>query len=53
MYWRNASIRDAQREILDSMGYSLVNRSFHEDWWVDTSVIHHGDYREYLSWQAL
>jgi hypothetical protein len=53
MYWRNSSIRDAQREILDSMGYSLVNRSFHEDWWVDTSVIHHGEYREYLNWQTL
>jgi hypothetical protein len=24
MYWRNSSIRDAQREILDSFGYSLA-----------------------------
>lgn len=53
MYWRNASIRDAQREILDSFGYSLVHRSFHEDWWVDPNVIGHGEYREFLSWQTL
>jgi hypothetical protein len=53
MYWRNTSIRDAQREILDSFGYSLVQRSFHEDWWVDSKVIHHGEYRDYLKWQSL
>jgi hypothetical protein len=53
MYWRNSSIRDAQREILDSFGYSLVHRSFHEDWWVDPNVIHHGEYRDFLSWQTL
>jgi hypothetical protein len=53
MYWRNASIRDAQREILDSYGYSLVQRSYHEDWWVDSNLIHHGDYRDYLKWQTL
>ncbi len=53
MYWRNDSIRDAQREILDSFGYSLVHRSFHEDWWVDSNIIGHGDYRKYLHWQTL
>jgi hypothetical protein len=53
MYWRNTSIRDAQREILDSFGYSLVQRSFHEDWWVDSTVIHHGEYRDYIRWQSL
>jgi hypothetical protein len=53
MYWRNASIRDAQREILDSFGYSLVHRSFHEDWWVDPSVIGHGDYRDFFYWETL
>jgi hypothetical protein len=53
MYWRNDSIRDAQREILDSLGYSLVHRSFHEDWWVDSRVIPHGEYRKYLHWQTL
>lgn len=53
MYWKNTTIRDAQREILDSFGYSLVQRSFHEDWWVDPTVIGHGEYREYLRWQTL
>jgi len=53
MYWRNIAIRDAQREILDSLGYALVQRSYHEDWWVDSTVISHGDFREYLDWQVL
>lgn len=53
MYWRNTGMRDAQREILDSLGYSLVQRSYHEDWWVDSKLIHHGDYRDYLKWQTL
>jgi hypothetical protein len=53
MYWKNESIRNAQREILDSFGYSLVSRSIHEDWWVDPSVISHGEYREFLRWDTL
>jgi hypothetical protein len=53
MYWRNASIRDAQREILDSFGYSLVRRSVYEDWWVDPSVIEHGEYRKFYNWDVL
>lgn len=53
MYWRNISIRDAQREILDSLGYALVHRSYHEDWWVDASVLQHADFRRYLHWQNL
>jgi hypothetical protein len=53
MYWKNTTIRDAQREILDSFGYSLIQRSYHEDWWVDPKMINHGDYREYLRWQTL
>jgi hypothetical protein len=53
MYWKNTTIRDAQREILDSFGYSLVQRSYHEDWWVDPKVIKHGEYRDYLRWQTL
>lgn len=53
MYWKNTSIRDAQREILDSFGYSLVQRSFHEDWWVDPKIIQHGEYRDHLKWQSL
>jgi hypothetical protein len=53
MYWRNTSIRDAQREILDSFGYSLVHRSIHEDWWVDPNIIGHGEYRKFLHWDTL
>lgn len=53
MYWRNAAIRDAQREILDSFGYALVHRSFHEDWWVDPNVLNHGEFREFLHWNTL
>lgn len=53
MYWKNTAIRDAQREILDSFGYSLIQRSFHEDWWVDPNVIGHGEYREFFQWQTL
>ena len=53
MYWRNDAIRDAQREILDSFGYSLVHRSIHEDWWVDPNVIQLKDYREFFYWQTL
>lgn len=53
MYWRNVAIRDAQREILDSFGYSLIHRSYHEDWWVDPKVIPHGSYRNYFYWSTL
>lgn len=53
MYWRNLAIRDAQREILDSFGYALVHRSYHEDWWVDPAVLQHGDFRKHLHWQNL
>jgi hypothetical protein len=53
MYWKNTTIRDAQREILDSFGYSLIQRSYHEDWWVDPKIINHGEYKNYLKWQTL
>ncbi len=53
MYWRNTAMRDAQREILDSYGYSLVVRQMHEDWWVDPNVIGLEDYREYFKWDTL
>jgi len=53
MYWRNIAIRDAQREILDSFGYALVHRSYHEDWWVDPKVIQHGEFRKYLHRETL
>lgn len=53
MYWRNNSIRDAQREILDSLGYSLVVRTNHEDWWVDPKVIDMVKFRQYYRWDVL
>jgi hypothetical protein len=53
MYWRNIAIRDAQREILDSLGYSLVVRENHEDWWVDPNVVDLEGYRKYFRWQTL
>jgi hypothetical protein len=53
MYWRNIAIRDAQREILDSFGYALIHRSYHEDWWVDPKVMGHGEFRNYLHWENL
>jgi len=31
MYFKNSTIKDIQREILDSLGYSLVVRDVHED----------------------
>jgi hypothetical protein len=53
MYWRNTSIRDAQREILDSLGYSLVRRSIFEDWWVDPNVVTLSEYRDFFRWDTL
>jgi hypothetical protein len=53
MYWRNTAMRDAQREILDSLGYSLVVRQIHEDWWVDPNVIGLEDYRSSFKWDTL
>jgi hypothetical protein len=53
MYFRNAAMRDAQREILDSLGYTLVVREKHEDWWVDPIVIPINDFRKHLRWETL
>ena len=53
MYFRNSAIRDAQREILDSLGYALVVREKHEDWWVDPAVFPINDFRKYLRWETL
>ena len=35
----NTPTRDAQREILTSLGYSLLISNIEEDWWVDPSII--------------
>jgi hypothetical protein len=53
MYFRNAAMRDAQREILDSLGYTLVVREKHEDWWVDPNIIPINDFRKHLRWETL
>lgn len=53
MYWRNAKIRDIQREILDSYGYSLVVRTESEDWWIDPNIINLPEYRKYFKWEHL
>ena len=48
MYFRNKGMRDAQREILDSLGYTLVRKETYEDWWVDPNVIKIDSYRKYI-----
>lgn len=53
MYFRNTGMRDAQREILDSLGYTLVVREIHEDWWVDPNVLPIDAYRKFLRWETL
>lgn len=53
MYFRNTSIRDAQREILDGLGYTLVVRTIHEDWWVDSAVVGQDLFRPHLRWDVL
>lgn len=44
--YNNKGMREAQREILSSLGYKLVVRDWHEDWWVDPYAIPYLDYRE-------
>jgi hypothetical protein len=38
MDYKRASMRDAQREILGSLGYELSAQLLSEDWWVDGRV---------------
>jgi len=52
IHYKNASLRDAQREILDSLGYSLVCKIGHEDWWVDSKVIPYSTYKYYSRFEA-
>ena len=40
--------RDASREILNSLGYSLVQKHTHEDWWVDPDVIQYPKFMKYF-----
>jgi hypothetical protein len=52
IHYKLNSVRDAQREILDSLGYALVKRIAWEDWWVDPEVVPYLDYREQLQIDA-
>ena len=45
--YKNDSIKMAQREILSSLGYSLVVREWCEDWWVDSNVISYPEYKNF------
>ena len=37
--YKNADTRDAQREILTSLNYSLLMSNIEEDWWVDPRIL--------------
>jgi hypothetical protein len=43
--YKRASMRDAQREILSSLGYKLIGQTNSEDWWVDPKYIDNDAYR--------
>jgi hypothetical protein len=46
--YKNAGMKDAQREILYGLGYFLVQKHPGEDIWVDTTVIPYMDLRKYI-----
>ena len=48
-HYKNNSIRDAQREILNALGYSLVVRGWTEDLWVDPSVMPYSEYKQFYN----
>ena len=49
MYFKNSDVRDAQRTILDNLGYSLIRCTSSEDWWVDPLAIPMVEYRKFFS----
>ena len=51
--YKNIAMRDAQREILNALGYSLVKRFHHEDWWVDPEVIPYPVYKNFYRIEAM
>jgi hypothetical protein len=51
-YFRNDVVRDAQRTILDSLGYSLATRIGHEDWWVDPKVVPYSKWKFYNKYES-
>ena len=38
--YRRAPMRDAQRQILSSLGYVLTAQLMGEDWWIDSNAFH-------------
>jgi len=48
-HYKNNPIRDAQREILDALGYSLVFRGWTEDFWVDPSIVPYSEYKKFYN----
>lgn len=46
-HYKNIDIRDAQREILNALGYSLVISNKAEDWWIDPSVMKYSEYKDF------
>lgn len=51
-HYKNNAIRDAQREILDALGYSLVHRGWTEDFWVDPSIIPYSEYKQFYKMES-
>jgi hypothetical protein len=37
--YKRASMRDAQREILSSLGYKLIGQTLSEDWWINPQSV--------------
>lgn len=37
--YKRVTMRDAQREILSSLGYKLIGQTISEDWWIDPKQI--------------
>lgn len=37
--YKRAPMRDAQREILSSLGYKLIGQTISEDWWIDPKSV--------------
>lgn len=50
--YKNSAMRDAQREILNALGYSLVAKLYHEDWWVDPNIIPYPVYQNHFNMEA-
>ncbi|NBP55662.1 hypothetical protein EBU71_03825 [bacterium] len=52
IYPKALEMRDAQREILYSLGYFLLQRHTYEDWWIDPAIMDFKDFKEFLLMNA-